>query len=102
MSALHDKRFSTRSSTEFCSGFVTGFESHVDRPGQFTIRSLNEGRDIPNTYILICLNRNNCSFGGEISVKDELVFFSDSPGNRVHVIDVQKQQVSTLRMERRG
>ena len=41
-------------------------------------------------------DRNNCSFGGEIAVKDELIFFSDMPGNRVHVIDVQKQKVSTL------
>jgi len=38
-------------------------------------------------------SRDNCSFGGEISVKDELIFFSDMSGNRVHVIDVQKQKV---------
>ena len=34
-------------------------------------------------------------------VKDELVFFSDSPGNRVHVIDVQEQKVSTSQGERK-
>ena len=38
-------------------------------------------------------SRKKCSFGGVISVKDELIFFSDIPGNRVHVIDVEKQEV---------
>ncbi|KAL9980781.1 hypothetical protein ACROYT_G009419 [Oculina patagonica] len=39
-------------------------------------------------------SRDKCSFGGEIAVKDELVFFSDMPGNRVHVIDVHEQKVT--------
>ena len=44
---------------------------------------------------MLCnFNRNKCSFGGEIVVRDELIFFSDSPGNRVHVIDVQKGKVN--------
>ena len=29
-------------------------------------------------------------------VRDELIFFSDMPGNRVHVIDVQKGKVDVL------
>ena len=27
-------------------------------------------------------------------VRDELIFFSDSPGNRVHVINVQERKVN--------
>ena len=65
----------------------------------YRIRSPNECRDIPNAiYEKVntnIFNRDNCSFGGEILVKDELIFFSDMSGNRVHVIDVQKQKVST-------
>lgn len=38
-------------------------------------------------------SRNKCSLGGEIVVRDELIFFSDSPGNRVHVINVQERKV---------
>ena len=37
--------------------------------------------------------RDKCSFGKNIVVRDELIFFSDMPGNRVHVIDVQQQKV---------
>lgn len=37
--------------------------------------------------------RTNCSVGGVVAVRNELIFFSDSAGNRVHVIDVKKQQV---------
>ena len=44
--------------------------------------------------MLFNFNRNKCSFGGEIVVRDELIFFSDMPGNRVHVIDVKKGQVN--------
>ena len=29
-------------------------------------------------------------------VREELIFFSDMPGNRVHVIDVQKGKVNVL------
>ena len=29
-------------------------------------------------------------------VRDERIFFSDMPGNRVHVIDVQKGEVNIL------
>ncbi|CAH3191021.1 unnamed protein product, partial [Porites evermanni] len=38
-------------------------------------------------------SRNKCSFGKNTVVRDELIFFSDMPGNRVHVIDVQQQKV---------
>ena len=29
-------------------------------------------------------------------VRDELIFFTDMPGDRVHVIDVQKGEVNIL------
>ena len=41
-------------------------------------------------------NRNKCSFGYAVLVREELIFFSDMPGNRVHVIDVQKGKVNVL------
>ena len=43
--------------------------------------------------LLFLFIRNKCSFGKNIVVRDELIFFSDMPGNRVHVIDVQQQKV---------
>ena len=42
------------------------------------------------------LNRDKCSFGYAVLVRDELILFTDMPGNRVHVIDVQKGKVSIL------
>ena len=46
--------------------------------------------------MLNCLlrDRSSCSFGGAVVVKNELVFVSDSPGNRVHIIDIAKNKVS--------
>ena len=43
--------------------------------------------------LLFFFIRNKCSFGKNTVVRDELIFFSDMPGNRVHVIDVQQQKV---------
>ena len=43
--------------------------------------------------LLFFFIRDKCSFGKNIVVRDELIFFSDMPGNRVHVIDVQQQKV---------
>ena len=43
--------------------------------------------------VVFFLIRDKCSFGKNIVVRDELIFFSDMPGNRVHVIDVQQQKV---------
>ena len=46
-----------------------------------------------SVVVVVFFIRNNCSFGKNIVVRDELIFFSDMPGNRVHVIDVQQQKV---------
>ena len=43
--------------------------------------------------VVVFFIRNKCSFGKNTVVRDELIFFSDMPGNRVHVIDVQQQKV---------
>ena len=48
---------------------------------------------IVTLLLLFFFIRNKCSFGKNTVVRDELIFFSDMPGNRVHVIDVQQQKV---------
>ena len=48
------------------------------------------------TVLIFDLNRNKCSFGYAVLVRDELIFFTDMPGNRVHVIDVQEGKVNIL------
>ena len=51
-------------------------------------------RSIIYMVLIFDFNRNKCSFGYAVLVRDELIFFTDMPGNRVHVIDVQKGEVN--------
>ena len=37
--------------------------------------------------------KQKCSFGGATNINNELIAVSDSPGNRVHLIDVEGQEV---------
>ena len=53
-------------------------------------------RSIIYTVLISNFNRSKCSFGYAVLVRDERIFFSDMPGNRVHVIDVQKGEVNIL------
>ena len=46
------------------------------------------------TFSFLIIRGRPCSFGTEILVRNQLIFFTDFGGGRVHVIDVTKRKVN--------